>query len=110
MTTYVLARLETDENVVGELDGDLLKKCLLVDYTVDEEDCCSFNVEFTQVFDYLSDDLIDISTDLIIYKTEKINPGILSQYKSVVADILKHTKIKNTLIDINSNVNKRKKS
>jgi hypothetical protein len=104
---YVLARLDTDENVIGELDGELLKKCLIVDYTVDEKDCCNFNVGFAPVFDYLSDDLIDINTELIIYKTDKINPGILSQYKEVVADMLRHTKIKSTLIDINSNIKKK---
>jgi len=104
----VLAKLETDELVIGEFDSIMLKKCLLVDYIVDEEDDCSYNVRFSPVFDYLSEDLIEIDADLIMYKTENIKPDIVDQYKSVVASILKHNKIKNTLIDINKNVKDRK--
>lgn len=107
---YVLARLETDELVIGEWYEDILRKCLVVEIMVDEVDKNKFTLGFCPVFDYLSDAAIDIDTDLIVYKTDKINPDVLSQYKTIVNSMVNKEKIQNNLIKINTNIGgKRKK-
>ena len=105
----ILAKLDTEELVIGEDDrGQFLKNCLCVEVEVDIEDPCKYGVSMIPLFDYLSDDLIDIDTDLIVYKTDKINPSVEEQYRTIVKKRIKDEKIKNQLININKNVKDRK--
>lgn len=105
-----IAKLETEETVIGIWDekANLIKQCMYID--VADIDDSKYSVGMFPIFEYFSDDLIDIDTDLVLYKTHKPNHNMSEQYYDLVKKIAKKEKIKSTLIDINSNVSKRKKT
>ena len=79
----VLAYIETEELVIGELDNDknLLLNCVAIE-SVEEDG--KQGVEMTTLFAPFSDGFVDMDSDLIIYKTEKINPEIVNCYREMV--------------------------
>lgn len=109
-TKLVLAKLETEEIVIGEDDGgEYLKKCLNIVLDVDPDDCCKYSISMYPIFDYLSDDMISIDEDLVIYKTENIDEEVVEQYRSIAKKLANKKKIENNLVNINKNIKDRKK-
>jgi hypothetical protein len=99
----VLAYIETEELIIGDLDEDknLILNCVAIE-SVEEDG--KVGVEMTTLFAPFSDGFVDMDSDLIIYKTDKIKPEIVNCYREMVKT-LNTNQNNSSLIDIKSRKN-----
>jgi hypothetical protein len=102
----VLAYIETEELIIGDLDEDknLILNCVAIESVEEDGKDGKVGVEMTTLFAPFSDGFVDMDSDLIIYKTDKIKPEIVNCYREMVKT-LNTNQNNSSLIDIKSRKN-----
>jgi len=83
MPDVILARLSTEELIIGTraIDNRFLCNCISIDIEIDED---KHKIFFTPMFGILSDDFIEVDTDLILYETSRVNSEVIQMYKEAL--------------------------